>query len=49
MMKWYRDNFEEMRKELRNMHELNRAMLEERVRLHLVDIGADNGPAKTIN
>ena len=49
MMKWYRDSFEDMRKDLRSMHELNRAMLEERVRLHLVDIGADNGPAKTIN
>jgi hypothetical protein len=49
MTKVYRDIIEDTRADLRNMHELNSAMLEDRVRIHLADMGIDSGPAKTIN
>lgn len=53
MMKWYRDAFEDMRRALHEMHELNKAMIEDRVRMHLAKVEVvetdDDGPAKTIN
>lgn len=52
MIKQYRDLFEEMRSQLAQVHELNKALLEDKVRLHLVGLteeSGDSGPAKTIN
>ncbi len=52
MIKWYRDNFDEIHKELHATHELNKALLEDRVRMHLAKVEiveTDDGPAKTLN
>jgi hypothetical protein len=49
MMKVYRDIFEDTRKELRKMQELNTALLEDKVRVHLAEMGVYSGPDKSIN
>lgn len=52
MIKVYRDLLERTRTALHDMQDLNKAMLEDKVRMHLAKVEiaeTDDGPAKTIN
>lgn len=53
IVKFYRDAWQDTSRALHEMHELNKAMIEDRVRMHLAKVEVvetdDEVPAKTIN